>query len=90
MRVCVRCIVTGRVQGVFFRAFTQQQAQAMDIQGWARNLADGSVEVVACGEQGNVDKLRHWLHQGSPMSDVHSVEFSLLDLNQCPLDFSTA
>ncbi len=88
MKTCLRCIVKGRVQGVLFRASTQQQAQRLNIQGWAKNLSDGSVEVVACGEEQNVEQLQRWLHQGPPRAEVDSVTCSLTDLSQCPADFS--
>ena len=72
--ICRRCRVTGRVQGVFFRASTQQQARALGITGWARNLPDGSVEVLACGAPKAVDALAHWLWEGPRLADVTGVE----------------
>ncbi len=75
----MRCIVTGRVQGVFFRAETQRQAQRLGINGHARNLADGSVEVLACGRGDAVQQLSAWLWQGPPASRVSSVECEEVD-----------
>jgi len=62
--ICVRCLVTGRVQGVFFRANTRHQAQLLGLNGYARNLPDGSVEVIACGDPEAVGRLRQWLSHG--------------------------
>jgi acylphosphatase len=78
-RICVRCIVNGRVQGVFFRASTQQQAQRLGINGHAKNLADGSVEVLACGQTDAVQQLRAWLWVGPPSSRVTAVECEIVD-----------
>ena len=69
---CKRCLVSGRVQGVFFRASTRTQAQQLDVTGYARNLPDGRVEVVACGSAENVDALCNWLQQGPPRAQVES------------------
>ncbi len=74
MIVRKRCFVSGRVQGVFFRAFTSREAAALGLRGWARNLTDGRVEVLAEGESDNVEALVKWLHQGSPLSKVRGVE----------------
>jgi len=63
-KICVRYLVSGRVQGVFFRASTRYQAQSLGISGYARNLADGRVEVLACGESKALDQLRTWLVKG--------------------------
>ena len=71
--VCVRCRVAGRVQGVFYRANTRHQAQLLGISGYARNLADGKVEVLACGEPEAVAKLQKWLRQGPPDARVSGV-----------------
>ena len=68
------CIVSGRVQGVFFRASTRNQAEALGLQGYAKNLANGSVEVLARGDSASVDQLHQWLHQGPVMARVDSIE----------------
>ncbi|MEO8802998.1 MAG: acylphosphatase, partial [Rudaea sp.] len=47
---CARFIISGRVQGVFFRASTREQAQRLKLGGYAKNSPDGTVEVLACGE----------------------------------------
>ena len=74
MIVARRCFVSGRVQGVFYRASTRQRAQALGVTGYARNLADGRVEVLACGEPEPVDALVRWLWQGPPASSVTAVD----------------
>lgn len=72
--VSCRCfLVSGRVQGVFFRASTQEQAQRLGLTGWVRNLPDGSVELVACGEAPTLAALESWLWQGPPSARVESV-----------------
>ncbi|MGD8851201.1 MAG: acylphosphatase [Gammaproteobacteria bacterium] len=74
MTVCYRCVVRGRVQGVFFRASTRSEAQMLGVTGRAENLPDGSVEVLACGEPAAVDRLREWLWQGPLSARVDDVE----------------
>lgn len=73
MKQCVRCRVTGRVQGVWFRGSTQQQALRLGLAGYAKNLDDGSVEVVACGVQSAVEQLHEWLWQGPNGANVTNV-----------------
>ncbi|WP_270220633.1 acylphosphatase [Kosakonia cowanii] len=67
-QVCTIAWVHGSVQGVGFRYTTQHEAQRLGLVGYARNLDDGSVEVVACGEAENVNKLIEWLKAGGPRS----------------------
>lgn len=67
-QVCTIAWVYGSVQGVGFRYTTQHEAQRLGLVGYARNLDDGSVEVVACGEADNVNKLIEWLKAGGPRS----------------------
>jgi len=74
MTVCVRCRVEGRVQGVFFRASTRREAQQLGICGYARNLPDGSVEVLACGGELAVAALKEWLWVGPPAARVTAVD----------------
>lgn len=73
MKQCMRCRVTGRVQGVWYRGSTQQQALRWALTGYAKNLADGSVEVVACGEVAALELLRDWLWQGPSGAQVVNV-----------------
>lgn len=72
-RVCIRCHVAGHVQGVFFRASTRELAQRLGLSGYARNLPDGRVEVMACGDSDACAKLREWLRSGPPQADVSAV-----------------
>ncbi|MCB2264188.1 MAG: acylphosphatase [Candidatus Thiosymbion ectosymbiont of Robbea hypermnestra] len=72
-QVCFRCLVAGRVQGVFFRAATREQAQRLGLTGHARNLPDGRVEVLACGEPDAVAQLREWLRGGPPAAQVTGI-----------------
>lgn len=67
-RVCIIAWVYGRVQGVGFRYTTQQEARRLGLTGYAKNRDDGSVEVVACGEAEQVEKLMKWLKDGGPRS----------------------
>ena len=70
-----RFFICGRVQGVFFRASTRTQAQRLGITGWARNLADGRVEVLAQAEDSaSLDRLADWLAQGPAQAEVESVD----------------
>jgi acylphosphatase len=63
-QVQVRIIVTGRVQGVFFRASAADQARILGISGYARNLNNGSVEIVAEGERARLERMIAWSHHG--------------------------
>jgi acylphosphatase len=70
----VRVLISGRVQGVFFRAYTRDTAIQEGLSGWVRNLADGRVEAVFEGNADQVDRMIAWCHQGSPGSRVGQVE----------------
>jgi acylphosphatase len=70
---CVKFTVRGRVQGVCFRASTRDMALRLGLSGYARNLGDGSVEVLACGEEAALDSLERWLAIGPPAAQVTSV-----------------
>jgi acylphosphatase len=69
----VRAIVTGRVQGVAYRASTVEQARAHGLTGWVRNLADGSVELEAQGDDARVAALLAWCEHGPPAASVTGV-----------------
>jgi acylphosphatase len=65
--------ISGRVQGVFFRAETQRAAMSFNLTGWVRNMADGRVEAVFEGEDTSVDKMLAWCHVGPPAARVQEV-----------------
>ncbi len=66
--------IRGRVQGVFFRAYTRDAAKQRNVKGWVRNLPDGRVEAVFEGEAEAVEDMIRWCHNGSPLSRVDDVE----------------
>ena len=67
-------IIHGRVQGVFFRASAVEQARASGLTGWVRNADDGSVEVVAEGDERALERLLSWCRHGPPGAEVDGVE----------------
>jgi acylphosphatase len=69
-------IVTGRVQGVFFRLETQRAAERFSVNGWVRNLPDGTVEALLEGEPRDVEALMEWCRQGPPRSRVDAVHIA--------------
>ncbi len=66
--------ITGRVQGVSFRWYTQRQAQQLGLTGWVRNLWDGRVEAVFEGQTSAVRQMVAWCHRGDPPARVDSVD----------------
>ena len=72
-RRTVRYLVSGRVQGVFYRASAASAARRLGLAGWARNLPDGRVEVVADGEAEALAELSDWLWKGPPAAVVDGV-----------------
>lgn len=88
--VARRCFVSGRVQGVYYRASTRTRARELGVTGHACNLPDGRVEVLACGPVAAVDELCRWLWQGSPASQVTAVEVvdvPATSLGELPVNF---
>ena len=69
-----RFIVCGKVQGVWFRASARDQALALRLCGYARNLADGRVDVLAVGDAAAIDTFAGWLWQGPPLARVDELE----------------
>ncbi|VEB34599.1 acylphosphatase [Legionella sainthelensi] len=63
-QICMRCYVSGKVQGVWYRASAQSEARKLGISGWARNLDDGRVEVFACGTVESLQMFYEWLKEG--------------------------
>lgn len=87
---CRRFNVTGRVQGVFFRDSARRTAQSLGLTGYARNLDDGSVEVLACGSTESLDSLAEWLHEGPRMASVEGVQVTPVDDVERPAGFTIA
>ena len=71
---CRRFVVSGRVQGVWFRASTREQAERLGLSGHAVNLPDGSVEVIACGDTSALDELAAWLRHGPDLARVDALQ----------------
>ena len=76
---CRRFLVSGRVQGVAYRVWTLDQAERLGLTGWARNLPDGRVEVVARGSRDAVEALRDALSEGPPAASVTAVDEATVD-----------
>ncbi|MCS5710977.1 acylphosphatase [Candidatus Berkiella aquae] len=76
MKSCRRCVISGRVQGVYFRQGTLEQAEKCGVKGWVRNLNNGDVECVICGDNEALEQLMTWLHQGPPSAHVVKMESS--------------
>ncbi|MDO9008636.1 MAG: acylphosphatase [Thiobacillus sp.] len=73
-RVTLHLVIHGRVQGVFFRESMRQQAVQLNINGWAQNRADGTVEAVIQGSAVSVSKLLEWVQRGPPLSKVTRID----------------
>ena len=73
----INAVVHGRVQGVFFRDCTREEALRLGLTGWVRNLATGSVETEFQGEEQQVESMLAWLSTGSPMALVSGVDWQL-------------
>ena len=73
-RSAIRCLVAGRVQGVYYRAATVDRATELGLGGWVKNLADGRVEAVASGPLEALKDFVAWLWQGPPAARVDSVQ----------------
>ncbi len=70
----VRVVISGRVQGVWFRGWTEDQARRRGLDGWVRNRRDGTVEALFQGADRAVDEMVDLCRQGPPVAQVHEVE----------------
>ncbi len=78
----LHAVVRGRVQGVFFRAWTRETARSLGLKGWVRNRPDGSVEVLAQGLELSLKKLLALLHRGPPSAGVTDVIVDWESINE--------
>jgi len=69
-------LISGRVQGVCFRAYAEEEAQSLGLKGWVKNLLDGRVEVVCEGEKDDVERFVEWCHNGPPGARVRDIDVS--------------
>ena len=70
----VHLIISGRVQGVFYRYSTKQKAEQLGIKGWVRNLSNGNVEALLEGDEKNINEMISWCKKGPEHSDVTNIE----------------
>lgn len=85
--ICLKILVSGRVQGVFFRDLARAEALRIGLTGYARNRADGRVEIIACGEEEVVYELVRFLRRGSIMARVDKIVTSELPSTEKYKDF---
>ena len=88
MSVCAEILVSGRVQGVYYRAFTQEAALRLGLTGFCRNLPDGSVEVVAEGDREVIEILIDRLRIGPPRAKVEAIQVNWKTADKSFKDFS--
>jgi acylphosphatase len=74
----MRCYISGKVQGVWYRASAQREAKKLGITGWAQNLDDGRVEVLACGTVDNLKLFYAWLQKGPQLAVVEECTYEEL------------
>jgi len=79
MPEAIRIVISGDVQGVFFRAGVQDQARKLGLNGWARNTPDGAVEVLAEGERLALENLLEWCHHGPAGASVSNVKYEWVE-----------
>lgn len=84
----VRVIISGRVQGVFFRMETRRASEKIGVSGWVRNRPDGTVEAVFEGETGKVDQAIDWCKKGPPMAVVTDISLDKIEYTGKYKDFS--
>jgi len=70
----VHVLISGRVQGVWYRATTKQKAEQLGINGWVKNTSDGNVEAVFEGNEDLVDQMVKWCYEGSELSKVNNIQ----------------
>lgn len=78
MQLCIRCIISGTVQGVGYRASAKREASQYAIKGWAKNLPSGQVEVMACGREEDLALFFAWLKKGPLNAQVSAATYDSL------------
>lgn len=78
-KVCLHLLISGRVQGVWFRGFTKEYAEFNQLTGWVRNLDDGRVEAMLCGEESAVRHVEAWLSRGPELATVTDMKAEMVE-----------
>lgn len=76
--ICIHSFVSGHVQGVWYCASTCEQAKALGLTGWVKNLSDGRVELIACGSEEAISALQGWLKEGPPLAQVTDIQSKII------------
>ncbi len=84
---CLRIRVGGHVQGVCFRHYARMEAKRLGITGWVRNMSDGSVEALICGDDEQLTAMRKWLWHGPETARVVSLKAEKVNLRDIPAEF---
>jgi len=74
-KICIKAIISGKVQGVFFRDSAMKKAQELQLTGWVTNTRDRKVELRACGERDHVLELTEWLWEGPQSAEVSNIQW---------------
>ena len=82
MKLRVHVVISGRVQGVWFRASTRDKAQQLGLTGWVKNTVEGNVEAVFEGKEQQVQQMIDWCHRGPPHARVDNVEVQKKPISQ--------
>ena len=82
----IQAIASGKVQGVGFRMYTQTQAEQLGVVGFVQNLSDGTVKIVAAGEDSQVDALINWAKSGSPPAKVGDLQTETMEYRSGEFD----
>lgn len=86
-KICLNAFVSGKVQGVWFRKSTMDEALSHGLSGWVRNVSDGRVEVMMCGESNAVRQVEAWLQLGPELAKVADVQSDELEYSEAYNDF---
>lgn len=84
---CLLLRVSGRVQGVCFRHYAKQEADRLGVTGWVRNMADGSVEAIICGDGSQLAAMQAWMARGPSMAHVESMYATAVEDGDPPASF---
>ncbi|RMA93337.1 acylphosphatase [Hydrogenothermus marinus] len=83
----LHAIVKGKVQGVYYRKFTKETADRLGLKGWVKNLPDGTVEVVAEGDEDKLKELLENLYKGPPLAEIIDIDYEFLNKDGGFTDF---